>query len=128
MYMEKILCNSSLNAGFEVALSARYSFAAASTSGSSSGMIPLNTLITVEYSLSVTATSVCGFATETGLIAGTTASAMARSVFHCSGDSGSSVGRGGNGVAFGDTGFVGRDMLAGQVGFVMLRVLRTICD
>jgi hypothetical protein len=52
---------------------------------------------------------------EIGLIAGITASVMAKRVFHWAGVSGFSDGRGGNGVAFGDTGSVGRDIV-GVVG------------
>jgi hypothetical protein len=41
------------------------------------------------------------------------ASVMARRVRHWSGVRGSSLGRGGSGVAFGDTGSVGRDIGSG---------------
>jgi hypothetical protein len=45
---------------------------------------------------------------DMGLIAGMTASVIARNVFHCWDVSGSSAGSGGSGVAFGDTGSVDR--------------------
>jgi len=115
MYMAKILCNSNLNNGFEDALSARYSFAAVSASGSFPGVSPLSALTAVEYSLSATATSVLRFAVDVGLTAGMTVSAMANSVFHCAGVSGSSAGNGGKGVAFGETGSVGRDIVRARV-------------
>jgi hypothetical protein len=58
------------------------------------------------------AISVLVLAADRGLIAGTQASAIASSVFHCAGVKGSSVGNGGRGVAFGETGSVGRaDMI-----------------
>ena len=58
--------------------------------------------------MSVAAISVRVFAVDMGLIAGMTASAIARSVFHCWDVSGSSDGSGGSGVAFGETGAVDR--------------------
>jgi hypothetical protein len=110
MYIARTLCNSALNLGFDEALSARYSFAAVSASESFSGVRAFNVLIAVEYSLSPTEISVRASAVDVGLIAGITASDIARSVFHCVGVSGSSEGNGGKGVAFGETASVGRDM------------------
>lgn len=108
--MANILCNSVLNAGFDDALSARYSRAASSAPGSFSGVSLLIALIAVENSLSVMASSFFTIAVDIGLIAGITASVMANKVLHCAGVSGFSAGRGGNGVAFGDTCCAGRDM------------------
>jgi hypothetical protein len=71
--------------------------------------------IAVEYSLSATAISVPAVAVDIGLMAGMTASVMANNVFHCAGVSGSSVGKGGKGVALGEMGSVGRDMLNRQI-------------
>lgn len=67
----------------------------------------------VAYSVSGAARSVKGFAVERGLMEGMQASVMARRVFHWSGVRGSSLGKGGSGVAFGDTGSVGRDIGCG---------------
>ena len=58
------------------------------------------------------AISVLVLAADMGLMAGTQASAIASSVFHCDGVKGSSTGNGGRGVALGETGSVGRpDMI-----------------
>jgi hypothetical protein len=48
MYIANILCICILKAGFEDALSARYSFAATSALGSSSGVSALKALTAVE--------------------------------------------------------------------------------
>jgi hypothetical protein len=103
MYMAKTLCNSALKTGFDDALSARYSLAAVSALGSSSGVRALNALTAVEYSLSATAISMRASAVDLGLIEGIRASVIAKSVFHCAGVSGSSEGIGSEGIAFGDT-------------------------
>ena len=66
----------------------------------------------VEYSVSVAAISVLVFAMDIGLTDGMHASVMASSVFHCAGVNGSSLGRGGSGVVFGETGSVGSDIVA----------------
>lgn len=65
----------------------------------------------VEYSVSVAAISVLVFAMEIGLTDGMHASVIASNVFHCAGVNGSSFGKGGNGVAFGETGSVGSDIV-----------------
>lgn len=109
--MAKSLRSSDLNLGFDDALSARYSFTAALASGSLSGVKATKEEMAVEYSLSSTTTSLWTSPVDFGLIAGTTVSVMARSVFHCAGVKGSSSGSGGSGVALGETGAVARDML-----------------
>jgi hypothetical protein len=98
----------SRKAGFDDAFSCRY--AVATFSASDSGVKCTRVLSAVEYWSGVSGISLRVFAVEMGLMEGMTVSAMARSVFHCAGVSGSAEGNGGSGAAFGETGWVGKDM------------------